>query len=126
VWIADRRQTIHRRGSRLTGANAGQHFVQHGTECVHIGRCRYRLTAQLLGGRVSRSQCAELGFDRAGGRMTQYAGNSEIEQFDVAVAADQHIGGFDVAVDDELSMGELDGRADLEEQAQTQREVRIA
>ncbi len=45
-------------------------------------------------------------------------GDAEVEQLDLTVGADEHVGRLDVAVDDQVGVGVRDRFEDVEEQAE--------
>ena len=107
---------------------AGEQHVQQHAERVDVGRRRDPSAGQLLGRRVLRRQ-RPAAFARQSARLRRYRRpgaarvgleqlrDAEIEQLDVAVDADEHVGGLEIAVHDQVGMRVRDGREHFEKQA---------
>ena len=96
---------------------AGQQLVQQHAQCVHVGRGRHRLAADLLGRGVVRRHALHEGRCgvAVGGRIDDL-GDAEIEQLGHAVHGDEDVRRFQVAMHDQAAVRMLHGIADLQEQ----------
>ncbi len=88
---------------RACGQDSGQEPVEQDAERVHVRGGRDGLAEDLLRSGVARREHALLDLREVGGARLgrEDLGDPEVEQLDLAVFRDEHVGGLDVAVDDE-------------------------
>ena len=90
---------------------ARQHFVQQQSQCVQVAAA-----VQRLGARLFRRQVVGRADDGAGlghAARAQRAGNAEVADVGLALAVQQHVGGFQVAMDDAALVRGLQAQRDL-------------
>jgi len=78
------------------GFRAGQQFIQHDAEHIHVTRGRDRLAADLFGARMVRCHHADVGVRDCDGLLHGHAvveqlRNAEVEQFGDAVGRDEYV-----------------------------------
>src|SRR6185437_5947454 len=97
---------------------SGQQFVEQDAQGVDVGGGGDRRLDELFRRGVGRRKRAMLGTGDVIDPVVQQLGDAEIEQLDLAVGGDQHVGGLQVAMHDQGAMGGFDRAADLQEQQQ--------
>ncbi len=113
---------------------AGNHLQQHHAEGPDVGAPVDGLAAGLLGAHVGggAEQCTDGGHrrgDRRGvgqprraaraGRVPfERLGQAEVEQLDLAVGGEHHVGRLEIAVDDAAVVSRFEAPRDLERQLQ--------
>ena len=106
----------------LVGEAAGEHLVEQDAERVGVagggdGAAEDLFGAGVFGGEGEEAFAGEAaGFE--GVIAGDEAGGAEVEEMGDAVFADEDVVGLEVAMDDEVLVGELDGGADGEEEAE--------
>src|SRR5262249_54875561 len=112
------------------GKHTGAHFVEDDAEGKKVGAGVESLAEDLLGrhirnGAESAAGAGELiGIDPnggksdgdagAGGSFVGYFGEAEIEDFGVAAAGDENVGGLDVAMDDAFGVSGIERVRDFD------------
>ena len=100
---------------------AGQDFIQHHTQGIHVGAGGDGFTADLLRCRVMQGEGAHFRTWMQGRGLAwiiQQFGDAEIEQAYLPTRCDQDVGRLEVAVHDQVGMCVADRVADLQEQFQ--------
>ncbi len=85
---------------------AGEHFVQHAAQRVHVGAGVDLLTARLFGGEILRGADHGRGLGDVAG-IGERARDAEVHHLHRAGVADHDVRGFDVAVDDPVLVAEV-------------------
>ncbi|MDP1691838.1 MAG: hypothetical protein Q8L49_07825 [Burkholderiaceae bacterium] len=102
-------------------AAAGEQLEQQQAQRVHVGGHAQRFAAHLLGaGVVGRERAfAGLGERRVGVfQRVQRLGDAEVQQLDLALGRDQHVGRLQVAVHQQGAVRNGDGVGQLQKQGQ--------
>ena len=103
----------------LVGFGTGEEFVENSAEGVDIGGDADGFAKDLFRAGVVRGEHADAeGFGGFAGFGEEELGDAEVEEFGGAGVVDEDVAGLDVAMDDEISMGVLDGAEDGEEEAE--------
>ena len=101
-------------------ATSGEQLEQHSAERIDVGCGGQRVTTDLLGACVLRSEGADIAAregQRVVARVRAYElGDAEIEQLRGAVGGDQDVAGFDVAVNHQIFVRVLHRVAQLAEE----------
>ncbi len=107
--------------------DAREQTVEQQAQLVDLGSDRHRRARNLLGAGILRRQPATGGLgQRRFLRRVEillHPGQPEIQQLDLTIAGYQHVGRLDVPMQDQLSVGILQRRADLFEKVQTLADV---
>ena len=90
---------------------AGDQFAEQNAERVDVGRGCYRRATALFGCRVGGRKCGQVRLHFL--IVVEQLGDTEIQQLDLTVFSDQHVGGFQIAMDDQGAMCRLDGATNL-------------
>ena len=114
------RLVLHRRGQagRRGGVarvrqRARQELVEEHAQRVHVRRRRDRLAQDLLGSGVVRRQnpLVDLGPLRGLAVGGKHLRDAEVEELDLSIRRDEHVGGLDVAVHDQAPLRRVHGLA---------------
>ena len=111
---------IGRRG-RVVGQHAGEHLVHRDAERIDVRR-KHRLAEELLRRHVRRAADDR----RAVRGDLEKARRAEVGDLHQAVVGDQHVGRTQVAVQHALTMGVVDGVADLAGVVERRRQIERA
>ncbi len=120
-----RRDVAGRRAAgSVVEALAGDQLAEQHAEREDVGRGRDRRAGALLGRGVGRRE-------RGHARLrlvirVEQLGDAEVEQLDLAVGGDEHVGRLEVAMHDQRAMRGFDRAADLQEQLQSRAQIEPA
>ncbi|MDX2644123.1 hypothetical protein PV341_11135, partial [Streptomyces sp. PA03-1a] len=106
---------VHHRERRVTGEGrpAGEQLVEQAPQRVLVGARVHRRAVDLLRREVGGRPHGHPGRGQPGRRVGDDLGDAEVEDLDLAVSRDHHVGRFDVAVDQPLRMAVGQGVGDV-------------
>jgi len=103
---------------------AGNQFAEHNAERVDIGGGRDWFAAALFGRSISGRERGQVRLQRI--RIVEQFGDAEIQQLDLAIVRNEHVGRLQVAMHDQRAMRGFDRAADLQEQCHALSQVESA
>ena len=115
------------RPARLVGLAAGEQFVQHHAERIHVGHGRDWFAADLFRRGVVQGEGAQAGAGvvEHGLGVVEQLGDAEVEQAHVVERGDQDVRRLQVAVHDQVRVRVADRVAGLQEQREPLRQRRL-